>query len=134
MQYSRERDLKVGTVLEGNSHFDGGLAAGAQICQLNPQPTAVVATNDLTAIGIIKALQSNGLDVPRQISVTGFDCTQLAAYTTPSLTTVDLQRDLIGRTAADALQSLFISATHMGQEYPIVPTLRPGESTGKAGR
>ncbi len=134
LQYIRDRELKIGTVLEGNSHFDGGLAAGAQICQLHPRPTAVVAMNDLTAIGIIKALQSSGLNVPRQVSVTGFDCTQLAAYTTPSLTTVDLKRDLIGRTAADALQSLFTSPTHMGQEYPIIPTLRPGESTGKAGR
>jgi len=134
LQYIRDRELKLGTVLEGNSHFDGGLAAGAQICQLHPRPTAVVAMNDLTAIGIIKALQSSGLNVPGQVSVTGFDCTQLAAYTTPSLTTVDLKRDLIGRTAADALQSLFTSLTHMGQEYPIIPTLRPGESTGKAGR
>ena len=134
VEYIRDRDMKLGAVLEGNSHFDGGLAAGAQICQLNPRPTAVVAMNDLTAIGIIKALQSSGLNVPKQISVTGFDSTQLAAYTTPSLTTVDLQRDLIGRTAADALQSLFASSTHMGQEYAIIPTLRPGESSGKAGR
>ena len=55
LQYIRDRELKIGTVLEGNSHFDGGLAAGAQICQLHPRPTAVVAMNDLTAIGIIKA-------------------------------------------------------------------------------
>jgi DNA-binding LacI/PurR family transcriptional regulator len=134
VQYIRARDMKLGAVLEGNSHFDGGLAAGAQICQLTPRPTAVVAMNDLTAIGIIKALQSSGLTVPKQISVTGFDCTQLAAYTTPSLTTVDLQRDLIGRTAADALQSLFTASTCMGQEYAIIPTLRPGESTSKAGK
>ncbi len=134
LQYIRERGLKIGAVLAGNSHFDGGLAAGAQICQLHPRPTAVVATNDLTAIGIIKALQSSGVNVPRQISVTGFDCTQLAAYTTPSLTTVDLKRDLIGNTAAEALQLVFTSPTHMGQEYSIIPSLRPGESTGKAGR
>jgi DNA-binding LacI/PurR family transcriptional regulator len=134
LQCIRERDLKNGTLLEGNTHFDGGLAAGAQICQLRARPTAVVAMNDLTAIGIIKALQSSGLNVPGDISVTGFDRTQLAAYTTPSLTTVDLQRDLIGRAAADALQSLFTSPTHMGQEYPIIPTLRIGESSGKAGR
>ncbi len=133
-RYIRELGLKAGTVLEGNSHFDGGLAAGAEICRLHPRPTAVIANNDLTAIGIIKALQSNGVIVPRHISVTGFDSTQLAAYTTPSLTTVDLKRDLIGRTAADALQALFISPTHMGQEYPLIPTLRVGESTGKAGR
>jgi DNA-binding LacI/PurR family transcriptional regulator len=134
LHYMRERGMKLGAVLEGNSHFDGGLVAGAQICQMRPRPTAIVAMNDLTAIGIIKALQSSGLNVPKQISVTGFDCTQLAAYTTPSLTTVDLHRDLIGRTAADALQSLFTSPTHMGLEYPIIPTLHPGESTGKAGR
>jgi DNA-binding LacI/PurR family transcriptional regulator len=132
LQYMLELGMKTGVVLEGNSHFDGGLAAGAQICQLRPRPTAVVAMNDLTAIGIIKALQSNGLDVPKHISVTGFDSTQLAAYTTPSLTTVDLKRDLLGRTAADALQFLFTSPTHMGQEYPIIPTLRVGASTGKA--
>jgi DNA-binding LacI/PurR family transcriptional regulator len=134
LRYMRELGMKVGTVLEGNSHFDGGLAVGAAICQLVPRPTAVVANNDLTAIGVMKALQSSGLQVPKDISVTGFDCTQLAAYTTPSLTTVDLKRDLIGRTAADALQSLFNSPTHAGLEYPIIPTLIVGESTGKAGR
>jgi DNA-binding LacI/PurR family transcriptional regulator len=134
LRYMRELGMKVGPVLEGNSHFDGGLAVGAAICQLVPRPTAVVANNDLTAIGVIKALQSSGLHVPKHISVAGFDCTQLAAYTTPSLTTVDLKRELIGRTAADALQALFNSPTHAGLEYPIIPTLVVGESTGKAGR
>lgn len=134
LQYMRDRGMKIGTILEGNSHFDGGLAAGAQISQLLPRPTAVVAMNDLTAIGVIKALQSSGLHVPRHISVTGFDCTQLAAYTTPSLTTVDLKRDIIGRTAADALQSLAASPTHRGEEYLIVPILREGESSGKPAR
>jgi DNA-binding LacI/PurR family transcriptional regulator len=123
LRYMRELGMKVGTVLEGNSH-----------CQLGPRPTAVIANNDLTAIGIMKALQSSGLNVPKHISVTGFDCTQLAAYTTPSLTTVDLKRDLIGRTAAEALHTLFSSPTHAGQEYPIIPNLIVGESTGKAAR
>jgi DNA-binding LacI/PurR family transcriptional regulator len=134
LQNIRDRGMRMGKIFEGNSHFDGGLAAGAQICQLRPLPTAVVAMNDLTAIGVIKALQSHGLNVPKDVSVTGFDCTQLAAYTTPSLTTADLKRDLIGRTAADALQSLFESAVPAGQEYPIAPILRIGESTAKARR
>jgi DNA-binding LacI/PurR family transcriptional regulator len=131
LQYVRELGMQVGTVLEGNSHFDGGLAAGAEIAQLRPRPTAVVAMNDLTAIGIIKALQSSGLNVPNNISVTGFDCTQLAGYTSPSLTTVDQMRDLLGQTAADALHALFNSPTHMGEEYLIIPTLRVGESTAR---
>jgi DNA-binding LacI/PurR family transcriptional regulator len=131
LQYMRDLGMQVGSVLEGNSHFDGGLTVGAEITQLRPRPTAVVAMNDLTAIGIIKALQSSGLGVPNDISVTGFDCTQLAGYTSPSLTTVDQMRDLLGQTAADALHALFSSPTHMGQEYPIIPTLRVGESTAR---
>ena len=88
--------MKAGTVVEGNSLFDGGLRAGDEICRLRPRPTAVIAMNDLTAIGVIKALQSAAIGVPRDISVSGFDSTQLAAYTTLSLTTVDLKRDQIG--------------------------------------
>jgi DNA-binding LacI/PurR family transcriptional regulator len=125
----RELGLELGPILEGNSHFDEGLASGAAIYQMHTLPTAVVAMNDLTAIGVIKALTANGLRVPEDISVTGFDCTQLAKYTTPSLTTVDLRRDLLGRMAADALHGLFTSPTHRGQEYLLIPETGLGEST-----
>ncbi|MGO8785773.1 MAG: LacI family DNA-binding transcriptional regulator [Terriglobia bacterium] len=130
MQCMRDLGMELGPMLEGNSHFDGGLTTGAAICQMHPLPTAVVAMNDLTAIGIIRALRAKGLRIPEDISVTGFDCTQLAEYTTPSLTTVDLRRDLLGRMAADALDDLFTSPTHRGQEYLVIPKLRLGESTG----
>ncbi len=116
--------------LEGDSHFDGGLAAGTTIVQLKPMPTAVVAMNDLTAIGIMKAVRTRGMDIPGDLSVTGYDFIQMAQYTSPSLTTVDLKRDLLGRIAADSLHDLFASATHMGQEYIVVPELRLGQSTG----
>jgi LacI family transcriptional regulator len=132
--YSNAARRDAYLVLEGNSHFDGGIKAGTDIAGLASRPTAVIAMNDLTAIGISKAFQSSGLLVPNHISVTGFDSTQLATLATPSLTTVDLKRDLIGRTAADALEALFHSTTHMGQEYPIVPDLQIGQSTGKARR
>jgi LacI family transcriptional regulator len=124
--------MPLGCMLEGNSHFDGGLAAGAAISQLDPLPTAIVAMNDLTAIGIIKALKSRNLRVPEDVSVTGFDCTQLAGYTTPSLTTVDLKRDLLGRMAADVLHDLCTLPNHMGQEYLANAELCVGESTGPA--
>jgi DNA-binding LacI/PurR family transcriptional regulator len=132
VQYLGDLGLKVGTVMESNGRFDGGSAAGFHLCQLKLRPTAVIANNDLAAIGIIKALQSSGLSVPKHISVAGFDMSQLAAYTTPSLTTVDLKRDVLGRTAAEALHALCTSSPHEGQEYPIVPTLHVGESTGRS--
>ena len=81
-------------------------ATGAELLALfegDERPTAVVAVNDLTAIGVIKGLLGCGCRVPEDVSVTGFDKTRLAEYSNPSLTTVDIHRDLLGRMAADAV-------------------------------
>jgi len=122
--------LRAEPIVAGNLRFEGGVAAGTMLASLRPRPTAVVAINDLTAVGIMKALSRAGLRVPDDISVTGFDSTQLAQYVVPSLTTTDLRRDLLGRTAADALLDLASSPTHAGKEYFITPELKIGESTG----
>jgi DNA-binding LacI/PurR family transcriptional regulator len=121
--------LKPGPVLAGNLRFDGGLAAGSTIATMDPMPTAVVAINDVTAIGVMRALARAGLNVPRDISVTGFDGTQFADCVTPSLTTADLRRELLGRTAADALHDLATSSNHMGKKYSLTPKLKIGDST-----
>jgi len=124
--------LEPGPMLPGNLRFDGGLAAGKALTQISPMPTAVVAVNDLTAVGVIKAFHQKGLRVPEDVSVTGFDRTHLAEYVMPSLTTVDLHRELLGRTAADALHELSTSANPQGKEYHIPAKLVVGESTGPA--
>ena len=61
----RELGLQTGPVLPGNLRFDGGLAAGLAVARMRPRPTAVVAINDLTAIGVIKALLQSGCRCPR---------------------------------------------------------------------
>ncbi|HTM38824.1 MAG TPA: LacI family DNA-binding transcriptional regulator [Terriglobales bacterium] len=126
----RELALKPGPILKGNLRFEGGLDAGLAIGQLKPRPTAVVAVNDLTAIGVIKGLLQSGCRVPEDVSVTGFDRTRLAEYSNPSLTTVDIHRDLLGRIAADALHELSSSKDATGKEYPIDAELVIGESSG----
>jgi LacI family transcriptional regulator len=128
----RELGLQPGPVLPGNLRFDGGLAAGLAIARLCPRPTAVVAINDLTAVGVIKGLLQSGCRVPEDISVTGFDKTRLAEYSNPSLTTVDIHRDLLGSMAADALHELSGSANPHGKEYRINAELVVGSSTGPA--
>jgi LacI family transcriptional regulator len=130
----RELGLQSGPVLPGNLRFDGGLAAGFAVAPLRPRPTAVVAINDLTAIGVIKALLQSGCRVPEDISVTGFDKTRLAEYSNPSLTTVDIHRDLLGCMAADALHELSSSANPHGKEYRINAELVIGASTGPVPR
>ena len=83
------------------------------------RPTAVMAVNDLTAVGVIKGLLKEGLRVPQDISVTGFDNTRLAEYSNPSITTVDVHRDMLGQMAADALHELSASPNPQGREYQI---------------
>ncbi len=128
----RDLGLEPGPILRGDLRFEGGLAAGLAIAKLAPRPTAVVAVNDLTAVGVIKGLLKAGCRVPQDISVTGFDNTRLAEYSNPSITTVDVHRDMLGRMAADALHELSRSADPRGREYQIPAELILGDSSGPA--
>jgi len=128
----RNLGLEPGPVIPGDLRFEGGREAGRAIAKFSPRPTAVMAINDLTAIGVIKGLLNAGFRVPQDISVTGFDNTRLAEYSNPSLTTVDIYRELLGRMAADALHELFSSANSQGKEYHIGAKLILGDSSGPA--
>jgi DNA-binding LacI/PurR family transcriptional regulator len=128
VNHMRALGLEPGPIIPGNQRFDGGLAAGHMLAQMKPRPTAVIAMNDLTAVGLIKALHQRGLHVPEDVSVVGFDRTQLAESFIPSLTTVDMHPHLLGQTAADALHELCVS--EMGKEYCMPLHLVIGESTG----
>jgi DNA-binding LacI/PurR family transcriptional regulator len=124
--------LEPGPVIPGDLRFEGGLAAALAIAKLSPRPTAVMAVNDLTAVGVLKGLLKAGLRVPQDISVTGFDNTRLAEYSNPSITTVDVHRDMLGQMAADALHELSASPNPQGREYQIPAELILGESSGPA--
>jgi len=124
--------LQPGPIMPGDLRFEGGLAAGLAIANLAPRPTAVMAVNDLTAVGALKGLIKAGCSVPKDISVTGFDNTRLAEYSNPSLTTVDVHRDMLGQMAADALHELSGSANPQGREYQIPAELILRDSSGPA--
>jgi DNA-binding LacI/PurR family transcriptional regulator len=124
--------LEPGPILPGDLRFEGGLAAALEIVNMRPRPTAVIAINDLTAVGVIKGLLRAGCRVPQDISVTGFDKTRLAEYSNPSITTVDIHREKLGQMAADALHELSGSETPHGREYQISAELVVGESSGPA--
>ena len=67
------------------------------------RPTAVFAINDEAAIGVMKALQAQGVKVPDDVSVIGFDDIAWASHTEPPLTTIRIQREEMGRLAANLL-------------------------------
>lgn len=79
---------------------EGGALAMKRILALGDLPTAVVCYNDMMAIGAIQAIQQAGLRVPDDISITGFDNVELAAYVTPPLTTFHQPRYELGHEAA----------------------------------
>ena len=124
--------LEPGPVLAGDLRFEGGLAAGLAIAKLNSKPTAVIAVNDLTAVGVIKGLTQSGRRVPQEISVTGFDNIRLAEYCNPSITTVDVHRDTLGQMAANALHELSCATDPHGREYHISVELILRDSSGPA--
>ena len=74
-----------------------------RILESESLPTAVLGSNDLTAIGAMGAIHEKGLAIPGDISVVGFDDIELSAYTLPALTTVHVPRRELASTAFRAL-------------------------------
>jgi LacI family transcriptional regulator len=89
---------------EANHRVEGGYAAMHRILKSGAPPTAVLASNDLTAIGAMGAIHETGLRIPNDISVIGFDGIELSAYTQPALTTLHVPRREL---AAMAFMSLY---------------------------
>jgi LacI family transcriptional regulator len=94
--------------------------------------TALFAYNDIAAIGGIRAIQEEGLRIPHDISVVGFDDIQWAAFHTPSLTTVRQPLDRMGQIAAETLIRMIEHNGDRAAEIAIEPTLVVRESTGQA--
>lgn len=118
--------------MEGNHRVDGGEAVMRILLAQSDRPTAVLAASDLTAIGALRAIRAAGLDVPRDISLIGFDDIELSQYMHPPLTTIRLSREELGREAFDALYRCAEGTTVSGQEIPISTALVLRESTGAA--
>jgi len=91
-------------IIEGDHTAEGGMKAMAQLAALPSPPTALLCSNDMTAIGALRRAFELGLSVPKRLSVIGFDDIRLAQFTIPPLTTVQMSRaDL----AALAFNQLF---------------------------
>ena len=100
----REAGLDAeGRVVEGTFRYESGAEAMRQLLALDPDPDAVLAANDLMALGAVRTVISAGLSVPGDVAVAGFDDIPAAAITTPGLTTVAMPKAEIGRVVADLL-------------------------------
>jgi LacI family transcriptional regulator len=95
-------------------------------------PTAIVAGNDLTAIGVLHRAYAGGLRVPEDLSVVGFDDILFAEFTQPALTTVSVPRIEIGRVAFQALWTMMADPSRAGREYRVGTNLIARQTTAVA--
>jgi LacI family transcriptional regulator len=119
-------------VVNGSFREQGGYEAMRRLLALPRPPTAVFAVNDLAAVGAMYAIQEAGFQVPRDISLIGFN--DLSTMIGPSrlLTTLRLPLHDMGRAAAERLLAVITSNTRMSEPLMIPVELMVRESTGPA--
>lgn len=124
-----ECGLSPGPSAPGRFTVEGGYAAAEALLDSNLPFTAIVAANDEMALGAVRALSDNGLRVPEDVSIVGFDDVHYAAYLTPPLTTVRQDFRLMAKEAIDYLIALIEKPGVPLQQHLIVPQLIVRRST-----
>lgn len=114
----------------GTFKIDGGEAAMGRMLSLDKRPTAVLASNDLSAIGAIRTVLHAGLRVPEDISLIGFDDIDFCQLTRPELTTIRISRRDLAENAFNALTTIMDETNRMGRQYDVETTLIVRGSTG----
>jgi LacI family transcriptional regulator len=115
--------------LESNFEVEGGFEAMSRLLDLDDPPTAVFAFNDNLAIGAMQAARALGLELPRQLSVVGFDDAIEAAIVTPALTTVRQPLEELGRMAVSLLVRLIENRRFEALHVELATKLIVREST-----
>jgi DNA-binding LacI/PurR family transcriptional regulator len=92
-------------IVEGDHTMEGGMRAMERLIALSELPTAVLCSNDMTAIGVLHALYRTTHNVPQEISVVGFDDIHLAQFMLPPLTTVQMSCKDLATAAVEALRA-----------------------------
>ncbi|MFC7843969.1 LacI family DNA-binding transcriptional regulator [Streptomyces sp. NPDC057382] len=102
---------------------EGGYRATVRLLSRPGRPTAVLAVNDIAAVGVLSAAEELGLRVPRDLSVVGYDNTSIARLRHVWLTTVDHAGHEVGRRAARCLLDRFDDRDAPGREELAAPAL-----------
>jgi LacI family transcriptional regulator len=132
---AREIGLKVDKelVIEGDHTIEGGMAAMKKLLRIKRRPTAVMCSNDLTALGVMHECHEEGVQIPSELSVVGYDDIRLAQYTLPPLTTVRMSQSELARLAFEALlKEVQQKSSKAGGEYALETELVLRKSTALA--
>ena len=118
-------------IVECDHTAKGGVAGFNQLQALSTRPTAILCSNDMTAVGVLRAAYMQGLRVPHDLSVIGLDDIDFAEFTLPPLTTIRLSRADLAHAAFEALrqQAEEPGNPHIKREFLVSTSLVKRSST-----
>lgn len=139
LEVAREKNIPVRPELvfqlKSDTHSpELGFPVVKHLISRKEQFTAVVAFNDMSAIGMIRALEDAKIRVPADVSIIGFDDIEAAAFTIPRLTTVRQPLSEMGRIAAQCVLQRIQGVEECRQEITVEPDLVVRESTAAKSR
>ena len=123
--------IEESLIVPGDGGVIGGIKAVSRLLDLPENPSAIFCFNDMTAIGVVNALQKSGYQVPRDFSVLGFDGLDIAAYYHPSITSIRQPIYQLGSRAANMLLNLIQGNGDVSSEI-LEPELIVRDSTARA--
>lgn len=118
---------------DGDYNFETGYRQMNEMLDKGVRPTAVVAINDFSAMGVMRSINEHGLQIPQDISVVSYDNTYMAEMTIPKLTSVDYNYEEYGRKLIDTATAM-IEGRKAGQLRMVMPTLVVRGSSGPASK
>lgn len=116
---ARKLRLSPEKIIERSYSVQQGREAMRRLLQMDRIPTAVLCGNDILAMGAVAECQSNGIAIPDEISITGFDDLDMSSQIKPALTTIHVPSAEMGETAADYLVAQI-------RQEPLEPPLEMG--------
>jgi LacI family transcriptional regulator len=122
-------ELESQIVVQGDDHFESGFQATQQLLHLEPVPSAIFCNNDEMAAGSISAFFEAGLNVPKDVSVAGFDNIPLANQVWPPLTTVEQPIYQMAEIATNLLIDLLKGENTSNQKFEVETALVIRKST-----
>ncbi|WP_166996635.1 LacI family DNA-binding transcriptional regulator [Paramicrobacterium fandaimingii] len=113
--------------------FESGLERARSLLALPTRPTGFVCANDDIALGVVQAAREKSLDIPRQVSIIGFDDVPQARQLSPKLTTVHQPLTGMGAMAVETLLSLSRGGSPASSQIQLATSLVIRDTTGKPG-
>ncbi|OAJ93485.1 substrate-binding domain-containing protein [Vibrio bivalvicida] len=115
--------FKANWIIESDFECEGGYDAFNKMVAKGPLPSAIFVCNDMMAMGVINAANEQGIRIPQDLSIIGYDDIHIAKFMSPSLSTIHQPKYRLGKAAVEALLKKLDGSSTDTQVVQLEPTL-----------